>query len=127
MVFDELEHLFGVHVARAGKDEAAYSGLDETGAFNRSSANLLVAGDENEATLTDDRKPHVVFAADRNFGEKRMAGVNDIVSLPGEEAAENEGVLVNEETNRGFVGHAAVAASCVSYAIAALMSSSGSS
>lgn len=56
-----------------------------------------------------------------------MAGVNDIVSPTGEEATENKGVLVNEETNRGLVGHAAVAASCVSYAIAALMSSSGNS
>jgi hypothetical protein len=56
-----------------------------------------------------------------------VARVNDIVSLTGEQATENDGVLVNKETNRGFVGHAAVAASCVSYAIAALMSSSGSS
>jgi hypothetical protein len=35
----------------------------------------------------------------------------DIVSLTGEEAAENEGVLVNEETNRGFVDHSSAAVS----------------
>lgn len=112
---EEGKGLPRAQVAGAGEHEPANVRCLDRSSFHGAGTDLLVAGDDDQSEPTDDPEPDGVRGTERDVGQARVAGVNDVSSRPREAAPQGEVVLVDEESSGSLVGdQAAVAASCVS-------------